>query len=95
MDSDGIKKLAALARLTLRPEEEERLAIDFQNILTFIEAIQKVSVPETVGVPEHRNVFREDGEPHETGVHKEALLAAAPHAKDGYISVKKVVEHGR
>jgi Asp-tRNA(Asn)/Glu-tRNA(Gln) amidotransferase C subunit len=36
-------------------------------------------------------VIREDAEPHETGKFTDALLAAAPKTKNGFIAVKKIL----
>jgi aspartyl/glutamyl-tRNA(Asn/Gln) amidotransferase C subunit len=92
---DDVKRLAALARVSVSPSEEARLTEDFSNILAFVETIQKVPVDSDISTPEHRNVFRNDDTPHEGGVHTEALLKNARATKDGYVLVKKVIEHGR
>jgi len=49
----------------------------------------KDEAEERVGIL--RNVTREDGEPHESGVHTEKLLGASPNRKDNYVQVKKIL----
>ncbi len=38
-----------------------------------------------------RNVMREDGEPHESGIFTEALLKSAPKSDRGSVEVKKIL----
>ncbi len=85
-----VKALAQLARLDVSDEELVRLEKQIPDILAFVEQIQKVSgdIAET---PEHRNIMRDDTDPHETGLHTETLLSAAPKVRDGKIVVKQVV----
>lgn len=95
MDTSDIQKLASLARLNVNESEEKSLLSDFSSILAFVEEIQKVAVDETVPLPTHKNIFREDSTPHEDGLYTEALLANAPKTKNGFLVVKKVIDHGR
>ncbi len=92
-DTSHIEKLAALSRITLTQEELEGLAEDIEAILGYVEQIQEVSTHTEVGDNGLvHNVMREDGEPHEPGVHSEALLKQAPATKNGFFEVKKVID---
>jgi aspartyl-tRNA(Asn)/glutamyl-tRNA(Gln) amidotransferase subunit C len=89
---EDVRKLAALARIKLSPEEEETFAKDMEHILGYITQIQKVSgTVEMHGKEKTKNVLREDTNPHESGIHTEALLAEAPQREGNYIKVKKIL----
>ena len=91
---NDIQKLAGLARIRISKEELSGLEKDFEGILVYISQIQKA----TGGVFEEdignglRNVFREDENPHESGIHTEALLAQTPKREKNYLKVKKILE---
>ncbi|MBI2475880.1 MAG: Asp-tRNA(Asn)/Glu-tRNA(Gln) amidotransferase subunit GatC [Candidatus Taylorbacteria bacterium] len=88
-----IENLAALSRIALPPEEKEALRKDMDAILGYVEQVQKVSgngsAEKKAGLL--RNVMREDANPHESGIHTEALLSAAPKREGNYIRVKKIL----
>ncbi len=91
MKKEDLDKLAKLSRLSLTDEEKEKLALEFDSILGYVSEIEKVSVGERVleaGLL--RNIMREDGEPHESGLYTEAILNNAPDTEDGYLKVKQV-----
>lgn len=92
--ADDVQKLASLARIGLSKEEAEALSKDVESILTYIGQINELSidVKETMA-PEHRNVFREDGEPHESGKYTEALTEAFPDREKDALKVKKIISH--
>ncbi len=92
ISKDDVKKLAALARIKLTSEEEEKFAKDMENILGFVNQIQKVtSTVDARGSEKLTNVLRDDDHPHEPGIHTEAILAEAPKRKGDYIQVKKIL----
>ncbi|MBX4197828.1 Asp-tRNA(Asn)/Glu-tRNA(Gln) amidotransferase subunit GatC [Candidatus Parcubacteria bacterium] len=89
---EEIRKLASLARIKLTKDEEEKLSKDMGNILAYIEQIQEVSATvEESEKPLLRNVMRDDAEPHQAGIHTEALLAEAPKREENYVKVKKIL----
>lgn len=91
MKKEDLDKLAKLSRLALTDEEKEKLASEFDSILGYVSEIEKVSVGERVlEAGPLRNVMREDGEPHESGLYTEAILNNAPDTEDGYLKVKQV-----
>ena len=93
MEIKDIEKLATLARIALDEEEKKALLKDTEEILKFVEQVREVETKdeaeERVGMV--HNVMREDSEPHETGIHTDALLDEAPARKDNYVHVKKIL----
>ena len=90
-----VKTLASLARLEVSDAELKKLEKDISAILGFVETIQKADVGEPRRAPVLQNVMREDGEPHESGIHTKELLDAAPAHKKGYVAVKQVLSRAR
>ena len=87
-----IEKLAELSRIDISKDEIETLAEEIESILDYVSEIQSVSS----GEPEKkagdlRNVFREDGPPHESGIYTKEILEEVPRQKDGYIQVKTIL----
>lgn len=86
-----VRALAALARMEVSKEELQKLGQELPAILAFVETIQKAEVSKAGRNPILRNVMREDGEPHESGIYTEKLLAQAPAQKDGRLVVRQVI----
>ena len=94
MKDDDIKHLANLAKIELTDEEISMYVKDIPDILKFVDQLQEVDVEDDNGKVESalvRNVFREDENPHESGLYTEDLLKEAPKSRDGYVEVKKVL----
>ncbi|MDP3996844.1 MAG: Asp-tRNA(Asn)/Glu-tRNA(Gln) amidotransferase subunit GatC [bacterium] len=100
---EEIQKLAELSRIEVGEDEVEKLRKDIGGILEYVAQIKSVS-PQTAKPPtnadftrtdaeksELKNVFREDGNPHESGAFTEALLKEAPETEGGYVKVKKIL----
>jgi len=92
LEASDIKKLAQLSRIKLSASEEESLRAEMDSILTYVAEVQEVSL-QTKGkrAPEHRNVFRDDAEPHGSGVYTERVLSAAPFRDGDHVKVKKIL----
>lgn len=86
-----IEALAKLARLEVAPEELARLEKEIPDILHFVETIQSVDTSMIPTPPALRNVTRADEGAHESGMHTEKLLAAAPAREGDRIAVKQVI----
>ena len=88
-----IEKLAALSRIELAPEEKEEFRKSMDSILGYVDQVKKVSA--TLSSEKKagtlRNVMREDTNPHESGIHTEILISAAPKREGNYVKVKKVL----
>lgn len=87
-----VEKLAALSRIALTEEEKDSFVDEIDAILGFVGQVEGVKVDSSV--PNHilNNVFRADGEPHESGIFTDTLLKEAPETKDGFVKVKKILQ---
>ncbi len=87
-----IEKLAALSRLALPKEDNTALLRDIVAILSYVSEILKASAgKEKNEKPLHRNVLREESDPHPSGMYTKRLLAAAPASEGGFVKVKKIL----
>jgi len=92
LQESDIDKLAALARLSVVPEERAALAKDIDAILGYVSELESLTLAAPVRSKEGlRNVAREDLAEHESATYTPALLESAPRAEDGYVIVKKVL----
>lgn len=95
MDRVEVLKLADLARIRLSEVEAERLSGEFEVILDYVGEIKEMASengrPQTPSDYPVRNVMREDGVGHETGIHTDKLLREAPLSTGNYIKVKKIL----
>ena len=93
MDRKELEKLAELARIDLPDGELQGLQKDMEAILNYVSQIQEVSesVDDVSGGGLLRNVMREDGKPHKSGIYTEELLSAVPQREGEYVKVKKIL----
>lgn len=88
-----IKDIAHLARMALTDEEASTFQSQLENILHYVEQLERVDVtgvePTAHANPVY-NVFREDTD--RPGLDKETALANAPHQANGLVIVPKVIE---
>ncbi len=92
--ADDVRKLAALARLSIDEGDLERFSKEFDGILSYVGQIETLAVGEGApAAPALRNVFREDGEPHAKGLYTEALAAQFPEREGNSLSVKQIISH--
>ena len=92
IEKKDIEKLSELARIEMTDEEIQTFQGDIDAILSYVSEIQSVSAEEketSLGLV--HNVFREDGEPHETALYTEALLEQVPQKEGAHIKVKKIL----
>jgi aspartyl-tRNA(Asn)/glutamyl-tRNA(Gln) amidotransferase subunit C len=93
LSQQEVAHVARLARLSLSPEELERMGAQLSNILDHIAALQEVDVtgvPATAQVTDLSTVMRPDEVTE--GLSHEAALANAPDQRDGMFRVKAVFE---
>ncbi len=90
MDTNGVKKLAALARLHVPEEEIASVAQDINNIIGFVDKVQARSTEDIVVVPDLLNTYRNDVVAPLTSEYD--LVEAAPLHKDHFVQVPKVIE---
>jgi aspartyl-tRNA(Asn)/glutamyl-tRNA(Gln) amidotransferase subunit C len=94
VSSDDVKKLANLARIELQDAEVEKLRGEIESILQYVDAVQKVPMPEGVAASPHldiQNVMRDDGTPHETGKYTAEIVAQFPNEDENFLKVKKIL----
>lgn len=89
---DEVARVAALARIDLRPEELDRLSGELDVIVDAIAKVSEVATPD-VPATSHpipmSNVFRDDIP--EPPLPVEDVLAGAPAAEDGRFSVPQIL----
>lgn len=89
---EEVERIAKLARIGLSDAETTKMSEELGNILTFVEQLQKVDISDTEPTDQVtglEDVWREDVV--KPSPPREQLLAGAPHQKDGYIVVKRVL----
>ena len=98
---EELRKLALLARIEVPDEELESLRGQMEKILEYVKQVQACPAESRTGrdeageagdLPQLRNVFREDSEPHESGKYTEAIMANVPSSHNGFVKVKKIIE---
>ena len=93
IDIETIRKIAHLARLELKPEEEQQMSVDFAKILDWMDQLNELDTTDIQPLMHmHRevNVFREDVAKNE--LTKEQGLYNAPQKNEDYFMVPKVME---
>lgn len=91
---DEVKKLAALAKLSISEQEIKNYQEKFDSILEFVSTLNSIDtegVKPTSQVTGLTNVTRADVI-QESQVSTDELLAGAPDSQDGYVKVKRVIE---
>ena len=92
--TDEVRKLAALARLSLSEAQVTAFAEEFDAIIGYVGQLEKLDLPTAAEqVPAHRNVMREDAAPHETGRYTKQIAAQFPAREGDYLSVKQIIQH--
>lgn len=93
IDKDTLHKIANLARLEIKPEEEAPLLQSLENVLSWMEQLNELdtdNVSPLTHISSEINVMREDI----VGQHlpREQALANAPSQDGVYFKVPKVIE---
>ncbi|MBP9763662.1 MAG: Asp-tRNA(Asn)/Glu-tRNA(Gln) amidotransferase subunit GatC [Candidatus Pacebacteria bacterium] len=96
MNKEDILDLAKLARLELSDDEVQKYSKEIGDILGYVEQINSAIVEagegsdviENIGA---RNIFRADENPDAPETYKADLLKCAPHVKDDFIKVQKIL----
>jgi len=91
--SFDIDKVAALARIRLKPEEKAKLQKDLDSILAYVAKLKEINtdgVEPTSHVMDLENVFRPDEVRPSNAI--DALLAQAPAHEGKFFKVPKVVD---
>lgn len=92
MNREEVLKLAKLARIGISDDEAETLSHEFEAILNYVGEIKEAKLKTgKMEKPILRNVMRDDANPHESGIHTEALLDSAPEREGQFLKVKKIL----
>lgn len=93
IDTETARKVAHLARIKVEDDHLPALAVEFNNILAFIEQLSEVDVEGVepmVSVTPMRLKRRVDDVT--DGDQQDKVLSNAPDAREGFFAVPKVVE---
>lgn len=93
IDRDSLNKIAHLARLHVKPEEEAALLNSMDNVLTWMEQLNEIDtegVEPLTHIMDEVNSWREDFG--NNSLTREEALANAPSQDGIYIKVPKVIE---
>jgi aspartyl-tRNA(Asn)/glutamyl-tRNA(Gln) amidotransferase subunit C len=93
LDKATVAKIAHLARIKVPEAEQEALAGELSNILSFVEQLGQVDtegVQPMTSVESHKLRWREDVV--SDGGIRDKILTNAPEAAEGFFAVPKVVE---
>jgi len=101
LTEQDLDNLSNLARITIAPDEKQKMLADMQAILGYVSEInnaeearskeQGVSGEANNEIP-FFNVTREDVVTNETGSNTDAILANAPKVKNGFVEVEQVLK---
>lgn len=93
--TEEVRKLAALARIKIDDAELSAFTKDFDAIIAYVGQLEQFTVlgAEIPAKPVLRNVMREDGEPHATGLYTEKIAEQFPAREGGALSVKQIITH--
>lgn len=94
---EDVKKLAALARITVSEDELSKFAEEFDAIIQYVSQLNTLDVGKRGDQPKpllpYTNIMREDGTPHEKGLYTEKLVEQFPEKNGNYLSVKQIISH--
>ena len=96
--TDDVKKLAALARISIPDGELEAFAAEFDAILAYVGQLDAATkaAPDLTGEKSrraNRNRMRADGEPHAAGIYTEKLAEQFPAREGDALLVKQVITY--
>lgn len=91
---EDVKKLAALARIAIPEESLATFTKEFDGVLAYVGTLEELSLAhETPAAGAVRNVFREDSNPHASGLHTKNIVGQFPKREGNYLSVKKIISY--
>jgi aspartyl-tRNA(Asn)/glutamyl-tRNA(Gln) amidotransferase subunit C len=93
IDKESLKKIAHLARLEVRPEEEDALLKSMDSVLTWMDQLNEIDtegVEPLTHITGEVNSWRDDRGVN--AISREEAIANAPSKNATYIMVPKVIE---
>jgi len=91
--SEDVKKLAALARVSVPESELPKFAAEFDAILKYVGQLEELKVEKGEPLLPYNNVVRSDGETHAKGKYTEKLVEQFPAREGNALSVKQIISH--
>lgn len=92
-NAEDVKKLAALARVSVPEAELPKFAAEFDAILKYVGQLEELDVKKGEPLLPYKNVFRADENPHAPGVWTEKLAEQFPKRDGDYLEVKQIISH--
>ncbi len=93
IDREALQKIAHLARLEVKPEEEAALLVSMENVLTWMEQLDELDtegVEPLTHMTDEVNNWREDAA--KNALSRQDGLSNAPSHDNIHIQVPKVIE---
>ena len=92
---EEVKKLAALARVTIADEELAKFTSEFDAILAYVGQLEELELPEgLVGEkPALRNIFRDDAEAYPARTFTDKIVEQFPAKSGDALLVKQIISH--
>jgi len=93
--TEEVKKLAALARISIDDAELEKFTKEFDAILAYVGQLETLEIPKDMSEekPPLRNVMRTEGEPIPVGAFTEKIAAQFPAREGDSLVVKQIITH--
>ena len=93
--TEEVKKLAALARITIDDADLEKFTSEFDAILAYVGQLEKLDLPPDIESEKQptRNVMRVEGEPHATSLFTKKIVEGFPAHEGDALLVKQIVTH--
>lgn len=93
--TEEVKKLAALARISIGDAELEKFTAEFDGILAYVGQLETLDIPKDMNIekPALRNVMRVDGEPYAPGIFTEKIAEQFPAREGDSLVVKQIITH--
>ena len=93
IDNSTVRKIAKLSRIKIDSETEEKMKIELNNILSWVDTLQEV---DTEGIEPMLSIFKDKIELRLDEVTakctRDDILKNAPETKEGFFVVPKVIE---
>ncbi|MGK7897611.1 MAG: Asp-tRNA(Asn)/Glu-tRNA(Gln) amidotransferase subunit GatC [Xenococcus sp. (in: cyanobacteria)] len=92
IDNEQVRKVAHLARLELKPEEEKIFTTQLSSILEYVEQLSELdteTVPPTTRAIDVSNITRDDNL--EPFPNREEILSCAPEQDGDFFKVPKIM----
>ena len=93
--TDEVRKLAALARITVGDTELEKFTREFDAILAYVGQLEKLDLPQNTEEKRQRlrTVMRADGEQNNPGMYTEKVVEQFPASDKNALVVKQIISH--